>query len=390
MEVAMTATERSNGEQAPAAKKRKTKDLPQELTRLTEKNFRHALQFRLETDATEYGGEVEVAYTVSLDDNNGGPTMELDKLTSDQLRMLCKNVGVNYVNTKSKFACRKALAILANHQTERESMGVPLSTVAERASSNIVRLVNIIFSSNFYENFIKLNDIKNHEDHEAKLLPEDFWNDVAEAMNGDAADDDSALKTVMSPLDPHWEELNDLDLNEFDQTTSDALRKKFNLLLKVRKVMTVNMTASGEHDSDPYNFVELAMKTAKATSTLTQIGCYYFFQRCAEKNQDIDDTFGDTMDESLKGNTTASLSPSPLGDSVVTRNNNDSDKKRAYTAIESISTSLTSISSQVTMQTQIAQRAQLIELAKTLGDTDMLRALLATAQGGDAPPAADD
>jgi hypothetical protein len=194
-------------------------------------------------------------------------------------------------------------------------------------------------------------------------------------------------QTTTVPLDPHWEELNDLDLNEFDQTTSDALRKKFNLLLKVRKVMTVNMAASGEHDSDPYNFVELAMKTAKATSTLTQIGCYYFFQRCAEKNQEIDNTFGDTMDESLKGNTKAS----PLGDSVVTRNNNDSDKKRAYTAIESISTSLTSISSQVTAQTQIAQRAQLIELAKrTLGDMDMLRALLATAQGGDAPAAAAD
>jgi hypothetical protein len=381
--VMNTATESNNGE-APAAKKRKTKDLPQELTRLTEENFRKALKFRLETDATEIGGEVEVAFEVALDDNDGGPTMELDKLTADQLRTLCKNVGVTYVNTKSKFACRKALAILANHISDRERMGVPVSTATERASNNIVRLVNILFSANFYDNFIKLNDIKTRRDHEAKLLPDDFWNDVAEAMNGDAADDDSALKTVMCPLDPHWEEVIDLDLNEFDLTTSAALRKKFNLLLKVRKVMTVNMTASGEHDSDPYNFVDLAMKSAKATSVLTKIGCYYFFQRCVEKNQEIDDTFGDTMDEALKGNTNSSLSPSPLGDSASTINNNSSEKKRAYTAIDNISSSLNSISAQVTAQTEIAQRAQLIELAKSLGDMDMLRGLLATAQGGQA------
>jgi hypothetical protein len=81
--VMKTATE-SNGE-APAAKKRKRKDLPEELTRLTEKNFCKALKFRLETDATEFGGEVEVAFEVALDDNDGGPTMELDKLTADQL-----------------------------------------------------------------------------------------------------------------------------------------------------------------------------------------------------------------------------------------------------------------------------------------------------------------
>jgi hypothetical protein len=153
--------------------------------------------------------------------------------------------------------------------------------------------------------------------------------------------------------------------------------------------MTVNMTASGEHDSDPYNFVDLAMKSAKATSVLTKIGCYYFFQRCVEKNQEIDDTFGDTMDEALKGNTNSSLSPSPLGDSASTINNNNSEKKRAYTAIDNISSSLNSISAQVTAQTEIAQRAteiaqraQLIELAKSLGDMDMLRGLLADAQGG--------
>jgi hypothetical protein len=69
----------------------------------------------------------------------------------------------------------------------------------------------------------------------------------------------------------------DLDLDNFDITTSSVLRKKFNLLLKVRKVMKQNMTTSGEHNNNPYNFVDVAMKKVGGTG-LTKTGCYYFFQ----------------------------------------------------------------------------------------------------------------
>jgi hypothetical protein len=92
-----------------ASKKRKAKELPDELLQLTESTFRKVMKFRLETDPHEMG-EVKVAYEVSLcQDNNA--TIELDKLTLDQLRKLCKNVGVQYVNNCTKFACRKALWI---------------------------------------------------------------------------------------------------------------------------------------------------------------------------------------------------------------------------------------------------------------------------------------
>ena len=94
------------------------------------------------------------------------------------------------------------------------------------------------------------------------------------------------------------------------------------------------------------------------------------------------------MDEALKGNTNSSLTPSTLGNSGSTLKVNSSGKKMAFAAVVNISNSLNAISSQVnsisaqvTTQTEIAQRAQLIELAKSLGDIDMLRSLLAAAQG---------
>lgn len=268
-----------------AKKKRKAKDLPDCVAALTEQNFRKLLKFRFETDP-QGSGDARVAYEVTGaagDDDNSSPTTSflLDKPTSDQLCTLCKNVGVRYVN-RTKFGCRKALWIEANEQETREKDGLRIATASERASSNTIRLVNVLFSNNFYDSFIKLNDVKNRTDHETGGMPSDFWwSDVAEAINGDSSDDPSPLQTIIPPGNPHFDELNDLDLENFDNMTSEVLRKRFNLLLKVRNVMKQNMTTSGEHDSDSYNFVDVAMKKVGGANSLTWIGCYYFFEQCA-------------------------------------------------------------------------------------------------------------
>ena len=147
-----------------------------------------------------------MAYKVSLGQDDG--TIKLDKLTLDQLRKLCKNVGVQYVNNCTKFACRKALWILSNHQEQREKDGIRLSTVSERASSNM----SMTSSVTIFELFLKSNDIKTRSNHETGGLPSRFWADVAEALNGNSEDDNSASNIVISLEDPHYNELMDLDL----------------------------------------------------------------------------------------------------------------------------------------------------------------------------------
>ena len=370
------------------------------------------MKFRLETDAQETG-EVMVAYEASLgeddDDDDAATNIQLDKLTADQLRRLCKNVGVQYVNNCTKFACRKALWILANHQEMRERDGVPISTAAERASSNIVRLVNVLFSNNFYDLFLKLNDIKKRKEHEAGGLPLDFWGDVAEALNGDSEDDQSPLQTLMSPENPHYDELMDLNLEEFDHMTSSVIRKKFNLLLKVRKVMQRNMTTSGEHDSDSYNFVDRAMKkVGGATSTLTRIGCFYFFERCAGKQQDIDDAFSNEMEDVLMGSTNSPLEDSSITDNGTTgggtMGSTTNKKNSAYAAIVDMSSNVSTMTTQfaetnriatksvnaleeqnriaaksanaLEEQNRLVEQGQRIQLAQLLGDQTMLQGIL--------------
>ena len=59
-----------------------------------------------------------------------------------------------------------------------------------------------------------------------------------------------------------------------------------------------NMTKSGTHDNDAFNFVQVAMQEFHG---FTPIAVYYFYTRCKE-HSDIDSIFQLTMDESLKGN----------------------------------------------------------------------------------------
>lgn len=372
----MAGTAETCGE--PPTKKRRNKELPGELSRLTEDNFRNVMKFRLETDSHETG-EVKVAYEASF----GETIVDLTKLTLDQLRQLCKNVGVQYVNNCTKFQCRKALWILSNHQEQREKDGIPVSSAAERASSTIVRLINVIFSHNFFESFLKLNDIKKRSDHETGELPSDFWADVASALNGDSEDDDSPLSLVISPHDRHYDEMMDLDLHEFDMVTASVVRKKFNMLLKVRKVMKNNMTVSGEHDNDSYNFVDAAMKKSNC-SGLTKIGCYYFFERCAA-HPEVDDTFSDSMDIVLMGGTNSPLDESSLGMHSTSANTagGSTDKKRAYAAIVDMSHVARSIAKEMKEtntlakeSNRIANQRQLIMLAQHLGKEDILEDLL--------------
>ena len=55
---------------------------------------------------------------------------------------------------------------------------------------------------------------------------------------------------------------------------------------------------SGTHHSDPYNFVEVAMR---GFTGLTPISVFYFYKQCDE-HPDIDSVFQRFMNDDLKGN----------------------------------------------------------------------------------------
>jgi hypothetical protein len=62
--------------------------------------------------------------------------------------------------------------------------------------------------------------------------------------------------------------------------------------------MIKNMTESGTHDSNPWNFVKVAMKDF--SGGMTKISVYHFFMRC-ENTDGVDAHFQPFLDQSLKG-----------------------------------------------------------------------------------------
>ena len=103
------------------------------------------------------------------------------------------------------------------------------------------------------------------------------------------------------------------------------------------------MTKSGTHDSDPYNFVEVAMR---GFTGLTPISVFYFYKRCDE-HPNIDSVFQPFMNDDLKGNS-------------ITLGTCDDDDTSPSTIG---STSKTVLFDQ--MDTMVKQGSQLLDLLKT-------------------------
>ena len=191
---------------------------------------------------------------------------------------------------------------------------------------------------------------------------------------------------VVEPDNPHFDAICEVDFSMFDSMTADACKKKVNLLMKVRAKIQKNMTVSGEHDSDPFNFMEVARKSVKG-GALTNIGCYYFFIRCNEYPE-VDIRFNLQLDENVAGNTDENHGMVP----TVAAN---SGKKIAMKTMAEIATSSQEIAVEMKETNRLgreandtaklavetakrtAQTQQLIQMAPLLGRTEALEQLFA-------------
>jgi hypothetical protein len=310
-----------------------------------------------------YGTESLVAQTVTVDVDNREVVVDLKTLVVDHLRQLCKNVGAVNCGSANKFDCRKAIATYIKYQNELERKGLTASSTASRVTSTICRAVNVVFSEQFVDDFFKVNDRMSRRDHETKKTEKSFWiavtlahnscvdsdtdivdirktataagaahdgtpnqscnlSDSADNERNNHANDDEARSVVCGHApeyrknydpfssilnednDPHISDLkndkaiNLLDINQFE---TKAFRKKILDLFKIRRIMKENMTVSGTHDNEPWNFVESAMTKVQG---FTKIAVYYFYRRC-EACDGIDSVFQPFLDAAMIGDTTS-------------------------------------------------------------------------------------
>jgi hypothetical protein len=222
---------------------------------------------------------------------------------------------------------------------------------------------------------------------------------------------DTFCSLIFPPGDVYLADLvcdTDINLLCVDQFETEAFRKKIMDLFKIRRKMKQNMTESGTHDSDPWNFVECAMS---GISGFTKMSVYYFYQRC-EENIDIDGYFQPFLDLSMRGDTVSLLdddddNDEPPDDTMTSTTYSGSSKKRAKqedaiiilqnliqeqggTIIQHLANAAEDRkaaaderkSAAIDRKKKMKFHARL-EVAKALGDTDELRKLMEEAKSMD-------
>lgn len=131
-------------------KKRIKKEIPPSLLKIFQddsydgKNLNSFIKFRLEINPMDDEEECMVAYEAKGTD---GTIFNLEKdFNCDQLRALCRMAGCKYVNSMSKFTCRRALHIVSsssfNENMEREETVIATAKVGSEFK-NLIKVQSL-------------------------------------------------------------------------------------------------------------------------------------------------------------------------------------------------------------------------------------------------------
>ena len=183
----------------------------------------------------------------------------LDQLTTDQVHLFGRNIGVPNLGSKNKFVCRLTIALHFEFQLQLSNFGLSPTAQANQTTANVCRAVNVIFGKQLIEDLKKVNDRKSQADHESRNTHKQFWIRVAMAYNNrlddDVVDDQSTEHTAVAfpediesttdddfatlivlydnPILAELETNEEIHLAQFEQMEMNAFQKKCLDLFKV-------------------------------------------------------------------------------------------------------------------------------------------------------------
>ena len=189
----------------PSAKQqRKIKPLPNPIADMTSADSHHLViseELDPHSKSKTYGKSLHVVSRVKGIGQNDDDIM-LHHLTTDQVHLFARNIGVPNLGSKNKFVCHLAIASHFEFQQQLSNFGLSPTAQANQTTANVCRAVNVIFSRQFIEDLKKVNDRKSRADHESRNTHKHFWIRVAMAYNkrldDDVMDDGSTEHTAVA------------------------------------------------------------------------------------------------------------------------------------------------------------------------------------------------
>ena len=168
----------------PSAKwQRKIKLLPKLIADMTSVDSHHLVmseELDPHSKSKTYGKSLHVVSRVKGIGQNDEDIV-LDQLTTDQVHLFARNIGVPNLGSKNKFVCHLAIVLHFKFQQQLSNFGLSPTAWANQTTASVCRAVNVIFSEQFIEDLKKVNDRKSQADHESVNTHNHFWIRVAMA-----------------------------------------------------------------------------------------------------------------------------------------------------------------------------------------------------------------
>jgi hypothetical protein len=235
---------------------------------------------------------------------------DINDFTIKHLRKLAGKCNVKGYSTLSIWNCRTNIAafVTAGTMYKESSIANPFTDATQRRTNTFMRIINVCFSKNLVQRFVDLNDRKKREQYE-----EAHGGDPVKAFFVEASNtcNDASLNGTLSKIcaseegeDIHlseWVASGTFNLSDFDPQTYATCYSKAYDLLKAREIALDNMTISGEHDSDFWNFCtrKCVLKWQQNGTELPAQAVYYCHIMCLQFPA-IDGKFADRLHEGMK------------------------------------------------------------------------------------------
>jgi hypothetical protein len=229
--------------------------------------------------------------------------VDLRPLLLTQWRQLVKKLSIASLGNKSKAQIRFGIG-QAQLQAKKfeQGEGTRIKTEMLRTCT-FVRLVNAISAPGHVEDFLRSNDRKVRVDHETGTTNKKYYQKLADRFN--EVDDNDEVLIIQFEEDETIQEASfDLNLKVFNHKTTTEVQKMVKQLVKGRRKMKENMTVSGTHSSDPWDFAAVA---AKFVGGVGEFEIVYFYRFCEEHNNEIDHSFGVGGTSAMLGDSTKSV-----------------------------------------------------------------------------------
>jgi hypothetical protein len=243
-----------------------------------------------EPDPSNPGNLLEVAQKIMLFNNVGVLyySIVIDTLVTKDLRRLAKQFGIKNLGSRTKFEVRFALAEKKSISSRYniKSLGNNNNSCGDN-TKNIIRIINALFHPDNYETFICLNDRKTRLDFEVGVGSNNsnFWALLADYVN-DASNTNLDTFELIENNEEYNTYIEQAAYRGYtpigcSQQTGSSCRTIVEGIIKIRGTIISNMTKSGSHSNDSYEYTDVAIKRHNLVKTVSKFSAYYFFICCS-------------------------------------------------------------------------------------------------------------